>query len=131
MAQERILIIDDDRQVALALSIRLAAAGYETDVANDGESGLVKLAENRPDVVLLDIRMPGIDGFEVIGRMKKDPRSADIPVIFVSANAQETAKRAALNAGGRFFLEKPFESKDLLKAIETLIAEQSHAEQES
>lgn len=131
MAQERILIIDDDRQVALALSIRLAAAGYETDVANDGESGLVKLAENRPDVVLLDIRMPGIDGFEVIGRMKKDPQSADIPVIFVSANAQETAKRAALNAGGRFFLEKPFESKDLLKAIATLIAEQSPAEQES
>ena len=64
MPGKRVLIIDDDRQVSLALSIRLQAAGYELKAAYDGESGLVLLAEDPPDGLLLDIRMPGIDGIE-------------------------------------------------------------------
>ncbi len=125
MSRKRILIVDDDRQVSLALSVRLKAADYDVDVAGDGESGLEKLAAGAPDVVLLDMRMPGIDGLEVMRRMKRDPRLADIPVIFVSANAQETAKRAALNAGGKFFLEKPFESRALLEAIRRVLEQNS------
>ena len=131
MNRKKILIIDDDREVSLALSVRLKAADYDVDVAGDGESGLQKLAAgadhwaHRPDVVLLDVRMPGIDGLEVIRQMKRDPRLADIPVIFVSANAQETAKRAAFNAGGKFFLEKPFESRALLAAIQRVLEENS------
>ncbi len=131
MSHKKVLIVDDDRQVSLALSIRLKAADYDVDVAGDGESGLEKLAAGahqwarRPDVVLLDMRMPGIDGLEVMRRMKRDPRLADIPVIFVSANAQETAKRAALNAGGKVFLEKPFESRALLEAIRRVLEENS------
>ncbi len=121
MSARKVLIIDDDRHVALALSIRLQAAGYLLDVAHDGESGLVKLAQAPPDVLLLDIRMPGIDGLEVLRRMKQDDRLARVPVIFVSANAQETAKRTALNAGGRFFLEKPFDSQALLDAIRQVL----------
>ncbi len=125
MNRKRVLIIDDDRQVSLAMSIRLKAADFEVEVASDGEAGLAKLACTAPDVVLLDMRMPGIDGLEVIRRMKLDPRLAAIPVVFVSANAQETAKRAALNAGGRFFLEKPFESRALLEAIDTALGERA------
>ncbi len=131
MNRKKILIVDDDRQVSLALSIRLKAAGYDVDVAGDGESGLQKLAAGahpgacRPDVVLLDMRMPGIDGLEVMRQMKRDPQLANIPVIFVSANAQETAKRAALNAGGKFFLEKPFESRALLEAIQRVLEHNS------
>lgn len=123
MNRKKVLIIDDDRQVSLALSIRLRAADYEVDVAGDGETGLAKLADEIPDVVLLDMRMPGIDGLEVMRRMKRDPRFSDVPVIFVSANAQETAKRAALGAGGKFFLEKPFESRVLLDAIQRVLAD--------
>ncbi len=131
MNRKKILIVDDDRQVSLALSVRLKAADYDVDVAGDGESGLQKLAAGadqwacRPDVVLLDMRMPGIDGLEVMRRMKCDPRLANVPVIFVSANAQETAKRAALNAGGKFFLEKPFESRALLEAIRRVLEQNS------
>ena len=123
--KKRILIIDDDRQVSLALSIRLQAAGLEVDVAYDGESGLAKLADDLPDVLLLDVRMPGIDGLEVIRRMKQDRRMATVPVIFVSANAQETAKRAALNAGGRYFLEKPFDSAVLLDTINRVLVDET------
>ena len=131
MNRKKILIVDDDRQVLLALSVRLKAADYDVDVAGDGESGLQKLAAGagqwarRPDVVLLDMRMPGIDGLEVMRQMKRDPRLADIPVIFVSANAQETAKRAALNAGGKLFLEKPFESRALLESIRSVLEHDS------
>ena len=125
MNRKKILIVDDDRQVSLALSIRLKAADYDVDVAGDGESGLQKLAARAPDVVLLDMRMPGIDGLEVMRQMKRDPRLAGVPVIFVSANAQETAKRAALNAGGKFFLEKPFESRALLEVIQRVLEEKS------
>ncbi len=127
MNRKRILIIDDDREVSLALSVRLKAADYDVDVAGDGESGLQKLTAgadhwaHRPDVVLLDMRMPGIDGLEVIRQMKRDPRLADIPVIFVSAGTHETVKRAALNAGGNLFLEKPFESRALLEAIRRVL----------
>ncbi len=125
MNRKKILIVDDDRQVSLALSIRLKAADYVVPVAGDGESGLQKLAARAPDVVLLDMRMPGIDGLEVMRQMKRDPRLAHIPVIFVSANAQETAKRAALNAGGKLFLEKPFESRALLDAIRGVLEQNS------
>ncbi len=125
MNRKKILIVDDDRQVSLALSVRLKAADYDVDVAGDGESGLEKLAAGAPDVVLLDMRMPGIDGLEVMRQMKQDPRLTNIPVIFVSANAQETAKRAALGAGGQFFLEKPFESRALLEAIQRVLEHNS------
>ena len=125
MNRKKILIVDDDRQVSLALSIRLKAADYDVDVAGDGENALEKLTASVPDVVLLDMRMPGIDGLEVMRRMKQDPRLANIPVIFVSANAQETAKRAALNAGGKIFLEKPFESRALLEAIQRVLEHNS------
>ncbi|MCZ6653553.1 MAG: response regulator [Planctomycetota bacterium] len=125
MNRKKILIVDDDRQVSLALSIRLKAADYDVAVAGDGENALEKLTASVPDVVLLDMRMPGIDGLEVMRRMKQDPRLANIPVIFVSANAQETAKRAALNAGGKIFLEKPFESRALLEAIQRVLEHNS------
>ncbi len=125
MNRKRILIVDDDRQVSLALSVRLKAADYDVDVAGDGENALEKLTASVPDVVLLDMRMPGIDGLEVMRQMKQDPRLTNIPVIFVSANAQETAKRAALNAGGKIFLEKPFESRALLEAIQRVLEHNS------
>ncbi len=122
MQNHNVLIIDDDRQVALALSIRLRAAGYEVDTARDGEAGLEKLALKLPDVVLLDMRMPGIDGLEVIRRMKLDECLARVPVIVISANAQETVKREAIATGARLFLEKPYESRVLLDALNRVLA---------
>ncbi len=121
MQHHKVLVVDDDRQVTLALSIRLRAAGYEVDTAADGESGLEKLAGDLPDVVLLDMRMPGIGGLEVIRRMKMDERLARVPVIVISANAQETVKHEAIATGARLFLEKPYESKVLLDALDRVL----------
>ena len=122
MKHHNVLIVDDDDQVALALSIRLRAAGYEVDTARDGGTGLQKLALKLPDVVLLDMRMPGIDGLEVIRRMKLDERLSRVPVIVISANAQETVKREAIATGAQLFLEKPYEARVLLEALARVLA---------
>jgi len=118
----KVLIIDDDRAIAAGLAVRLKAAGYAVFSASDGESGLAAAESNRPDVILLDIHMPGIDGFEVNRRLKGAPELADIPVIFLSANVQDWAKRKAFDMGAKFYLSKPYAPEGLISAIETAIS---------
>lgn len=118
---ERVLIIDDERAIAHALTIRLKAAGYDVHWALDGASGLAAVVDWNPDVILLDIRMPDMDGFEVNRRLRARPQPSEIPVIFLSANVQESARQAALAAGAHAFLTKPYESKDVLAAIHSAL----------
>ena len=116
---KQVLIIDDDQGISTAMSVRLRAAGYELIQASTGEAGLVEAAIHRPDAILLDIRMPGIDGYEVCHRLKATPELAEIPVIFVSANATETTRQKAFEVGGFGFIAKPYEPKDVLDAIQS------------
>jgi CheY-like chemotaxis protein len=114
---EKVLIIDDDGDLALLSTLWVRAAGYEALTAHDGVSGLAAAASYGPDVILLDIMMPGLDGFEVSRRLKTDPNLAHIPVVFLSAKVQEFARREAFAAGGKYFLSKPFEGHDLIIAV--------------
>lgn len=118
---ERVLVVDDERFIAQALTIRLRAAGYDVRWAFDGASGIAIAWEWHPEVILLDIRMPDMDGFEVNRRLRANPRLAATPVIFLSANVQEAARQAALAAGAHAFLTKPYESKDILAAIRSAL----------
>ncbi|MEO6709665.1 MAG: response regulator [Planctomycetota bacterium] len=111
------MIVDDERGIAHALTIRLRAAGYDVRCAFDGASGLAAAVEWRPDLILLDIRMPEMDGFEVKRRLMAHPELRATPVIFLSANVQESARQAAMAAGAHAFLTKPYESKEVLAAI--------------
>jgi CheY-like chemotaxis protein len=120
---KKVLVVDDNKVITMALKIRLRAAGYDVSSAPEGFSALKAVHENRPDVILLDVRMPGMDGFEVNRRLKAAPELSDIPVIFVSAHAQEATRRDALAAGAKYFLPKPFESVRLIAVIEAVIAE--------
>jgi two-component system KDP operon response regulator KdpE len=121
---KRILVIDDDRAIALAATVRLRAAGYEVYSALDGRSGLAAAEACRPDVILLDSRMPDIDGFEVARRLADTPELSNVPVIFVSANAQEQAKQTALSLGAKAYLSKPYDPEHLLSAVRTAVATQ-------
>ena len=118
---ETIVIIDDDRAIALLTSLWVKAAGFNTIIANDGRGGLDAIARHRPDLVLLDIRMPEMDGFEVNRQLRQTPELAEIPVIFLSAHAQETTRQESLASGGRCFLPKPYEVKSLITAIHTVL----------
>lgn len=114
---ERVLIVDDEPAITAALMTRLDIAGYEVFHAINGLAGLEAAALHHPDVIVLDIRMPDLDGFEVCTRLKQTPDLAHIPVIFLSANVQDSAKARALDVGGFEFHSKPYESAELLEAI--------------
>jgi len=118
---ERVLIIDDERAIAQALTIRLRVAGYDVRWACDGAAGVGAALEWRPDVIVLDIRMPDMDGFEVNRRLRSGSEAFTTPVIFLSANVQDSARHAALAAGAHAFLTKPYESRDVLCAIRSAL----------
>ena len=116
-----ILQIDDDLGVSAALLVRLRAAGYEMVSVHDGRAGLIAAEEHRPAAILLDIRMPEMDGFEVCRRLKATPVLAAIPVIFLTANAGDDARQLAAKLGAAGFLAKPYEPNELIEAIEEAI----------
>ena len=119
--RSRVLVVDDERFIAQALTIRLRAVGYDVRWAFDGASGIAAATEWRPDVIVLDIRMPDMDGFEVNRRLAAHPDLSATPVIFLSANIQESARQAAVAAGAHAFLIKPYESRDVLAAIRSAL----------
>jgi DNA-binding response OmpR family regulator len=118
---ETIMIIDDDRAIAQLTSLWVKAAGFKAIIANDGQSGLLAIERYRPDLILLDIRMPEMDGFEVNRHLRQTPELANIPVIFLSAHAQETTRNESLEGGARCFLSKPYEVKSLTAAIRAVL----------
>ena len=123
----KILLIDDDPGISAAVMIRLQSAGYEIHSASNGKAGIQAAADQQPDVILLDIRMPEMDGFEVCRRLKSDPAVASIPVIFLSANVQDVARQRAAEVGGVAFLSKPFEASTVVATIEDAIEKTSTA----
>jgi DNA-binding response OmpR family regulator len=116
----RILIIEDDRKIAMALAVRLQAAGYEASIAYDALSGVNTAVQMRPDLILLDISMPAGDGFVVAGRVR-EILSSSIPIIFLTAHHQGDERKKALALGASGFFEKPFDTEELLAAIERSI----------
>lgn len=113
----RVLIIDDEWTIQQALQARLLAHGFEVLMACDGPSGIEAARKQHPDVILLDLRMPDMDGFEVLQHLRASPEAASIPVIFLTANVQDTVKQKALSAGASGFLPKPYEPTVVLEAI--------------
>ena len=128
MPKTYVLLIDDDKAIAAAMMVRLRAAGHEVIPASDGRTGLVEAAAHQPDVILLDIRMPDMDGYDVCRRLKADSDLASIPVIFVSANATESTRQKAYEVGGAWFISKPYEPKEVLDAIESAVNSGSYTD---
>lgn len=117
----RILVVDDTASSRVLLKARLAAAFYTVILAESGAEALRLAEENEPDIVLLDVKMPDIDGFEVCRRLKANPHLAHIPVIMVTASASEAEKLRGLRAGADDFLTKPFSELSLLARIRNLL----------
>ena len=112
-----VLIIDDEWAVSRAISARLEASGFTTRVAAGGLEGLAAIDRSRPDAVLLDLRMPDMDGLEVLRRIRSGPDGAAIPVIMISANVLETVRGEAMAMGARGFFGKPFDHHALVAAL--------------
>jgi len=114
----RLLIVDDDRKITSALKRSLSYEGYFVDVANSGSEALQLARETRPDLVILDIMMPGIDGMEVCRLLR---RSDDVPILMLTAKDEVTDRVAGLDAGADDYLVKPFAFEELLARIRALL----------
>lgn len=116
----RVLVIDDSVTVRKVASRLLIRQGYEVDSARDGVEAMAKLTEEKPDIVLLDIEMPNIDGFEVANTIRNDPLLKEIPIIMITSRTGEKHRNRALSLGINEYIGKPFQEKPLLDAIQKL-----------
>ncbi len=117
MEKKKILIIDDEQDLVDFVKLRLEANNYRVVAAGDGKEGLSACARENPDLVLLDILIPKIDGFKVCQALKKDPRTAGIPVIMLTAKDHADDIKSAKESGVDGYIIKPFDSATLLLSI--------------
>ncbi|MFM1822836.1 MAG: hypothetical protein RI967_1102 [Planctomycetota bacterium] len=123
----QVLIVDDETGLSQVLALRFRAAGFSTSTADSGLAGLAEARRSCPDAIVLDVRMPDLDGFEVYARLRQDPELAGIPVVFLSANVQDSARHAALASGAFAYLTKPYDSQEVIATVRDAIMRQPRA----
>jgi DNA-binding response OmpR family regulator len=116
-----VLLVDDDPVILKLLQVNFEMEGFKVSTANDGVEGLEKARAERPDIVLLDIMMPRMDGLEVTKALKGDPETKDIPIILLSAKAQASDIQAGKDIGADDYLTKPFDPLELLERVNELL----------
>jgi two-component system, OmpR family, phosphate regulon response regulator PhoB len=117
----RVLVIDDEGPIRLLCRVNLEAAGMEISEAEDGPSGVEAALAEQPDVILLDVMMPGMDGWEVFGELLKDERTAKIPIVFLTARAELRDQARGLELGGVDYVTKPFNPLQLAPLVNDLL----------
>lgn len=120
---KKILQIEDEQDQVKMIAERLKMEGYELISAVDGEEGLKKAEETKPDLVLLDHFLPKMKGFEVCRKMKSNPKTKDIPVIMITASGVEHLDSQCREAGADFCIKKPFDTADLVAKVKVLLGE--------
>jgi two-component system alkaline phosphatase synthesis response regulator PhoP len=119
---KKILIVEDDPSFSRAISHMIGKEGYEVITASNGLAGLRMAKEDKPDLLILDVMLPGLDGFEICSRLRADSPTARLPIIMLSAKGQETDKTTGLKVGADVYLTKPVDRAVLLENITSLLA---------
>lgn len=117
-----ILIVDDSPTEAHVLKVMLEKNGFETETAENGTDGIERARESKPDLILMDVVMPGLNGFQATRQLTKDPQTSSIPVIIVTTKDQETDRVWGLRQGATDFLTKPVSEKTLMEKINAALA---------
>ena len=116
------LVIDDEQAIRAVCSVNLTASGMDVLEAENGQSGLDVARREHPDLILLDVMMPGVDGWEVARQLGSDPATRDVPIVFLTARADASDKRHARHLGGVGYIVKPFDPVELGDLIEDVLA---------
>ncbi len=119
----RVLIVDDSPTDVQNLRILLQKAGHNVSDVSSGEDAIAKVRDEKPEVVIMDVVMPGVNGFQATRMLSKDPATAHVPVIVVSSKNQETDRVWALRQGAKEYLVKPVKEADLLAKINTVLGQ--------
>lgn len=117
----KILVVEDDRDIRELIAFTLRFAGLEVETASSGAEGLEKARAFQPDLILLDVRMPKMTGFEVCRNLKQDGRTAPIPVVFLSARGQEAEIREGMSLGAVDYILKPFSPDELPGRVRAIL----------
>jgi CheY-like chemotaxis protein len=121
MAAGTVLVVDDDPVIQRLLRINFEMEGYQVLLAGDGPAGLNQVRSARPDVVVIDVMMPGMDGLDLTAAIKSDPAISHLPVLLLSAKAQDADIRAGEASGADAYVTKPFEPLELLGRVAELV----------
>ena len=122
-----VLVVDDNEDNLRIVSTILLSRGFEVRIARDGAGALESIGQQRPDLVLLDVMMPGLNGMQVLDQIKADPRNAAIPVVMVTAKTHDQDLLDGYRGGAEYYVTKPFTSRQLLYAI-SLVLGSDHVE---
>jgi DNA-binding response OmpR family regulator len=122
----KILIAEDERDIRDLIDFTLSYNGYEVISASNGEDALELIQREMPDLILLDVRMPRKDGYEVCKALKTEPSTSGIPVVFLSAKGQEAEVEAGLQLGAEAYILKPFSPNELVVQVGNLLREGTH-----
>ncbi len=120
---EKIILIDDDNNILTSVSVALKAEGWVVETCNDSEQGLIALQRNTPDIAILDIKMPKLDGMEVLKKLRE---SSDVPVIFLTSKDDEIDEAIGLRMGADDYITKPFSQKLLIERIRAVLRRSSY-----
>jgi two-component system response regulator RpaA len=113
----RVLVIDDEQGIAQVIRLVLEAYGYDVLLASDGSRGFATAQKQAPDVIILDLMMPLMDGFAVLEALRDDERTAEVPVLVVSAVRRASVEEKVMGLGAKEFLQKPFDVDDLIHGV--------------
>ena len=126
----KVLVIDDEAPIRLLCRVNLEAEGMNVIEAPDGPSGVDKARDERPDVILLDVMMPGLDGWRVAEELLEDPATSSIPIVFLTARAELRDRARGLDLGGLDYVTKPFNPVELAQTIREVISRVEGGERE-
>ena len=118
-----VLVVDDEPNIVLSLEFLMKQAGFEVRVARDGEQALKALAERAPDLILLDLMTPGIDGYEVCQKVRGNPATRGVKIIMLTAKSREVEREKGLALGADEYITKPFSTRELVDRVKRLLAE--------
>jgi len=121
MAKERILVIEDEPDIGDLIQYNLSREGYWVSVIADGEEGFDRVLQESPDLVLLDLMLPGVDGLELCRRLKEDPVTRPIPIIMVTAKSEESDVVLGLGMGADDYVPKPFSPRELVARVRAVL----------
>ncbi len=119
---QSILIVDDEAYIVTSLEYLMKSGGFEVELAYDGEEALAKVAENIPDLIILDVMMPKLDGFEVCEKIRANPLWGSVRIIMLTAKDRESERKRGLDLGADDYMTKPFSTRDLLERVKKLLS---------
>src|SRR5687767_7759147 len=127
---KRLLVVDDEPNLLRAVAACLKTGGYEVSTARSGREALMQLAETVPDLVVSDVRMPGMDGYQLARQLRGSPRTALVPIVFLTAKDETTDRIEGFRAGVDAYLTKPFEPDELIAVVDGILnrVERTHSE---